>query len=163
MIMQHEWKTKWSCSQEKGELVERKPNHFRRLRPLGRRDADVTWRVDLYLHYIWARDYFFAEIFDVSSCFFFLLWDFALFWNPQFHLLENWLVIFKIFSIDHVSLEIQKKKKIEVCERSDDVIKQEKPNEKNLFKNVSIVFRIKQIEKKKKLNFHSRKARILLH
>jgi len=26
------------------ESVEQKPNHFRRLRPLGRRDADVGWR-----------------------------------------------------------------------------------------------------------------------
>ena len=37
----------WSILRREGgvlESVEQKPNHFRRLRPLGRRDADVGWR-----------------------------------------------------------------------------------------------------------------------
>lgn len=37
----------WSIPRREGgvlESVEQKPNHFRRLRPLGRRDADVGWR-----------------------------------------------------------------------------------------------------------------------
>jgi len=36
----------WSIPWRGGvlESVEQKPNHFRRLRPLGRRDADVGWR-----------------------------------------------------------------------------------------------------------------------
>lgn len=41
----------WSIPRREGgvlESVEQKPNHFRRLRPLGRRDADVGWRTPFH-------------------------------------------------------------------------------------------------------------------
>lgn len=42
----------WFSTMRRGcvhESVEQKPNHFRRLRPLGRRDADVGWRTPFRL------------------------------------------------------------------------------------------------------------------
>lgn len=40
------WEREEGCAPES---VEQKPNHFRRLRPLGRRDADVGWRTPFRL------------------------------------------------------------------------------------------------------------------
>lgn len=60
----------WSIPRREGgvlESVEQKPNHFRRLRPLGRRDADVGWRTPFLFvsHSLYRR---FSLVVPISHC-----------------------------------------------------------------------------------------------